>query len=74
MDTEIGKYKTWIEGNFWDINHIESEIRKFCYVNNLDIIDLHSEKTGFLQKTCYFDIRGESTKLLILQKSLKNLE
>lgn len=74
MNTEVGKYKSWVEGPMWDVKRIENEIRKYCYANDLEIVDLHSESSGFLQKTCYFDIRGEARKLLILQKSLKNLE
>jgi len=74
MESEVAKYKSWVEGPMWDVKRIENEIRKYCYVNNIEIVDLHSESSGFLQKTCYFDLRGDKLKLLAVQKSLKNLE
>ena len=74
METEKSKYKSWVEGPMWDIKMIENEIRKYCYKNDIEIIDLHSESSGFLQKTCYFDLRGDKLKLLTVQKYLKNLE
>jgi hypothetical protein len=71
---EIVTYKSWIEGNKWDIESIENEIRKVCYTNDIEIIDLHSDKNGWFRKTCYFNLRGEKSKLLMIQKSLKSLE
>lgn len=73
MDSEVAKYKSWVEGPVWDIKKIENEIRKYCYSNNIEIVDLHSDSSGFLQKTCYFDLRGNKYKLLTVQTFLKSL-
>jgi hypothetical protein len=73
MESEVAKYKSWVEGPMWDVKRIENEIRKYCYNNNIEIADLHSESSGFLQKTCYFDLRGDKYKLLSIQNFLKSL-
>lgn len=67
------KFKSWVEGNKWDVENIENEIRKFCHSNDIEIVELHSEKSGWFQKTCYFDLRGDESKLNIIRKTLLEL-
>lgn len=73
MEPEKAKFKSWVEGPKWDITKIENEIRKYCYSNNIEIVELHSESSGFLRKTCFFDLRGNQYKLVAIQHFLKSL-
>jgi hypothetical protein len=74
MATETATWKSWVEGSSWDIPNVQNEIRKYCYTNNIEVLDIHIEKAGFLRKTCFFELRGDKDKILFLQKSLKSLE
>jgi len=74
LNSTTGKYKSWVEGSKWDIVSIENEIRKFCHSNNLDVIDLHTEKAGWFRSTCFFEISGEVIKLNAIKNFLGKLK
>ena len=67
------KFKSWVSGNKWNIENIENEIRKFCYTNDVKIVELYSEKSGWFAKTCYFNLSGDEAKLNHIKTFLKNL-
>lgn len=57
------KVKSCIEGFKFDITIIENEIRKFSHINNIKVIELYSEKSSWLRRTCFFELEGTEEKL-----------
>jgi len=67
----ITTLKTTTESNRIIINGIEREIRKYCFNNNIEILNMFQEKR-IIMSTLSFELKGELYRLNIIKKYLEN--